>query len=529
VVVTSSRRSAVGLGTPVAVDVFSDSEALAFLNERTGLDEGTGARELAAELGWLPLGLAQAAALIAREHLDYRTYLQRLRALPVTSYLGRVEGDAYPYRLAEAVVLSLRAAEESDRSGICGRLMRLVSVLAETGVPRRMLHLAASVGMLGYGQVGAVEVDAAVGKLADASLLSFTVDDSVITHRLVMRVARERLAGEGRLAQAVAEAMRALWGVAGGFAVAWHDPAGVRELARQVNAVVDHTASHQDAVGVEMFMALTPLRLRSVYLLNELGESTGLAIAAAELLVADCERLLGADNPNTLSARINLGYVYRAAGRAAEAIPMYERTLADCERVLGADGSDTLSARNNLGTAYWDAGRTAEAIPLLERTLAGRERMFGADNPNTLIARGNLAMAYTAAGRAAEATPLLERTLADFELGVGTDHPSTLVARGNLAMAYTAAGRAAEAISLSERTLADFERVLGTDHPHTLTSRRNLGVAYEVAGRAAEAISMYERTLADRERILGVDHPDTKVVRKNLAALTGKPMRSSGN
>ena len=39
---------------------------------------------------------------------------------------------------------------------------------------------------------------------------------------------------------------------------------------------------------------------------------------------------------------------YRAAGRTAEAIPLLERTLADCERVRGADHPDTKAAREDL-------------------------------------------------------------------------------------------------------------------------------------------------------------------------------------
>jgi hypothetical protein len=50
---------------------------------------------------------------------------------------------------------------------MCGRLIGLVAVLAETGLPRRVLHLAAEAGVLGDG-VGAAEVDAGVGDLADA-------------------------------------------------------------------------------------------------------------------------------------------------------------------------------------------------------------------------------------------------------------------------------------------------------------------------------------------------------------------------
>ena len=313
VVVTSSRRSAGFLGVPVPVDVFSEGEALAFLAERTGLDDPAGARELAIELGLLPLGLAQAAALIARERLSYGAYLGRLRSLPVASYLRRAEGDAYPYRLAEAITLSLRAVEEGDPSGVCGRLMGLVAVLAETGVPRDLLHLAVGGGAdtlgegVGAAVVDAAVVDAGVGDLADASLVGFTVDGgSVVAHRLVMRVARERLAAGGGLRAVVDGAVRALAGVAEGFGEAWRAPAGVRDLAGQVSAVLACLAAHPDIFAGELPAGLLGLRLWSVYLLIMLGDSTGLAIAAAEPLAADCERVLGADHPNTKVVRANL-------------------------------------------------------------------------------------------------------------------------------------------------------------------------------------------------------------------------------
>ena len=60
-------------------------------------------------------------------------------------------------------------------------------------------------------------------------------------------------------------------------------------------------AAHPDVLAGEMPAGLLRLRLRSVYLLNMLGDSTGLAIVAAEPLAADCERVLGADHPDTLT------------------------------------------------------------------------------------------------------------------------------------------------------------------------------------------------------------------------------------
>ena len=166
--------------------------------------------------------------------------------------------------------------------------------------------------------------------------------------RTAMRVAREWLAAEGGLPVVLANAVLVLVGLDEGIAEAWCDPAGVRELAGQVNAIVACLASHSDALAQEMLATLLRLRLNSVCLLNELGDSTGLAILAAEPLVIDCERLLGADHPDTLASRNNLALAYQAAGRTAKAIPLLERALADCKQVLGADQPTTVIVRRNL-------------------------------------------------------------------------------------------------------------------------------------------------------------------------------------
>ena len=60
-------------------------------------------------------------------------------------------------------------------------------------------------------------------------------------------------------------------------------------------------------------------------------------------------------------------------GDLDEAIPLYERTLADRERVLGADHPDTLTSRNNLAGAYESAGRPGRGHPPV-RAHPGRPR-----------------------------------------------------------------------------------------------------------------------------------------------------------
>ena len=52
-----------------------------------------------------------------------------------------------------------------------------------------------------------------------------------------------------------------------------------------------------------------------------------------------------------LGSRNNLAYAYGAAGNLDRAIPLYEQTLADRERVLNADHPQTKLVRGNLAAA----------------------------------------------------------------------------------------------------------------------------------------------------------------------------------
>ena len=521
VIITSNYLPVASLGAGLPVDVFSEAEALTFLAARTGLADAAGARVLAAELGCLPLALAQAAAVIASQHLDYGTYLERLRRLPVADLLAAEEAGQYPQGVAAAVLLSLGNVRAGDLGGACGAVMDLVAVLSAAGVRRSLLYAAAREGLAGRdGPVPALApevADRVLARLAGVSLLTFSVDGSAVSaHRLVMRVIRENLAAGGALTAVCQAAARLLNGLAASLEERWHeDRAVTRDLVEQILALDESAA--RCPPGSDLDRLMIGLRWWAALFLGRLGDSTAQAIMIGERVVADQERILGPDHPDTLAARNNLALAYRAAGRTAEAISLHEQTLADRERILGPDHPDTLAARYNLALAYRAAGRTAEAISLHEQTLADRERILGPDHPDTLASRYNLAIVYREAGRLDEAIPLQEQTLADFERVLDQDHPDTLASCHDLAAAYRAAGRLDEAITLYEQTLAAENRVLGPDHPYTLRLRNDLANAYQAAGRLDEAISLHEQTLADRERILGPDHPHTLQSRNNLA------------
>ena len=513
IVITSTVATTANLGRALPVDVFTGDQALAFLARRIGRHDADGARTLATELGFLPLALAQAAAVIDMQRLSYQVYLDRLRSYPVREYLLPTSAEPYPRGTAEAILLSFDAVTAADPGGLCDILLCVISLLSPDGVSRDVLYLGEGTGIFPAQPPG---IDEALARLADASLLSFTADGAAVTaHRLVMRVLRERASHDGRLPEIGRQTIKLLDSWWQSIDEPWRARAAAYNFARQVSALTSQFTP--ESAEADAVRELLDLRNDAQTCLTELADSATQAIELGEQLVSDSERIRGPHHPGTVAARSNLALAYDQAGRIDEAVGLCEQVVAAREHAVGSDHPSTLTARNNLAGLYVSAGRADEAIPLHEQVLTERERSLGLHHPDTVTARSNLALAYQETGRIYEATRLYEQVAADFEHAFGPKHPSTLTARSNLANAYANANRADKAIPLHEQVLTARETILGPGHPDTLATRNHLAATYQDAGRLDEAIDLYKEAIDGQESFLGPNHPDTLVTRSNLA------------
>jgi tetratricopeptide (TPR) repeat protein len=522
IIITSIHTALGSLGVRVPVDVFTESQSLRYMDRRTGLKDEMRAKDLAAELGRLPLALAQAASTIAIQRIGYETYLHRLRTFPLEQYLARSADDPYPLRVATAILLTLQSVKANDSTEFAVYLMDLISLLSPTGVSRSLLYAACSKNKVSVmkrqdsvDQLRAA--DDALGQLSEASLLTFSVDGSAITcHRLTARVIRENAILEGALVSKGMMTIEFLTQMTSQVQPVWQHAALARELTRHIGSVHIHLAPVLDEETADIVINLLHLREWAIECLNQIGDNPTNTLSAAQDLLDDCERALGPDHPDTLVVQHSLAAAYRHAGMLKESIGLYERTLTERERIVGPNHPDTLTTQARLALSYREAGRLTDAINLYERNLAERERILGPNHPDTLTTLADLATVYLDAGKL-EAIFLFERTLTGLEDTLGKDHPRTLTSRNNLAGAYQLAGRITEAVPLFETTLIDRQRILGEEHPDTLVSRLNLAGAYRVIGKIDDAALQCERTVKDCERILGVDHPNTLASRDTLA------------
>jgi len=511
VVITSNRQSAARMGTGVPVEEFTADEALQFLAGRLGRSDAR-AGELAGELGCLPLALAQAAGMISARGLDCGMYLERLQALPAQEYLRREEGQPYPRRAAESVLLSLEAVQAADPTGMSAGLMEFLAVLSPAGVHRDLLHAA---GQARSRPAEPGQVDEALGRLNERSLLAFNVTEQAVTvHQLVMRVVRDLLARQGRLADACRDAGSVLEARASALDGS-PDRHAVRNVIDQALALLGNATGTAGDIDDDLLM----LRYHTASHMRALRYKMPEAIAIAEKLAADSERRFGQDDRATLEAKTLRALAYQKMGRYDEAIVQLQNVLADRERLLGPDDAGTLAACTNLGKAYADVGREADALPLHERALAGFERLRGPNAQATIEAMNNLAASYHAVHRSTAAIALMEQAVARQEQFTGPGSPGALFLRGNLASLYYEASRRDDARALLEQVLDAQEQAMGSDHPDIQMWRANLASMYREAGQRDKATALLEQVVDARKRTLGPGHPLTIDAQKTLSSL----------
>ncbi|KOG26347.1 ATP-binding protein, partial [Streptomyces viridochromogenes] len=402
--VTTRRREAALTGAGrhrVTVGFFTPQEAAAYfttvLAGRDRRDEPTDQiNGLAADLGYLPLALAQAAHYIIDTNLTCASYRELLAdriekladLLPEPGALP----DDQTVTVAATWSLSIERANQIRPAGLAGPMLQLAAMLDPNGIPTAVLasepalaHLTEHRTRTGQGptaEPGPVSHRDAVRALRvlhQLSLIDHTPDDphqAVRVHQLIQRATRDALAPDHHdaVARTAADALTAAW------PAIERDTTFAQALRANTNALLGTAeGALYQASGAH------PVLFHSGRSLGLSGQVLA-AIDHFQHMTRTTLRLLGPDHPDTLAARSDLARWRGEAGDAAGAIAAYAEVLADHERVLGPDHPHTLAARSDL--AWWrgDAGDAAGAAAAYADLLEDVLRVLGPDHPDTLTA-----------------------------------------------------------------------------------------------------------------------------------------------
>ncbi|MCR6482693.1 tetratricopeptide repeat protein [Amycolatopsis sp. OK19-0408] len=501
VLVTTRRRDAALRGRHrriIDVDVFTPEEAHAYLAATFAGHLLDGADELAAELGFLPLALAQASAYALDRVLSCREYLARFTDRQRS--LG-----SHQETVATTWSISIELADSLDPVGLARPLLEIAALLDPNGIPLSVFTTDTVAEMLDATPEQARDGLSCLHRL---SLITFDPASnvrSVRVHALVQRAVQDQIldAAMPALARGAADALLEAW----------------PEIERDV------TVGQVLRTNVDTLASLARKHLLSFEVHPALFHA-GISLARSGLvsraatyfrgLHEAAEETLGPDHADTMTCQQLFANWRGEAGDVAGAIAALEHLLANRIRVLGADHPHVLATRTSLARYHGHAGDPAGAVAAYEEVTLDSVRLLGPDHINTLTCRHGIAYWRGRAGDHAGAVADLEQLLADLLRVLGPDDRHTLTARANLARYRGHAGDSAGAVAAHEKIVADRIRLLGPDNPETLMARANLASWRGRAGDPAGAAAALQDLLADRRRVLGLDHPNIAITEANL-------------
>ena len=114
----------------------------------------------------------------------------------------------------------------------------------------------------------------------------------------------------------------------------------------------------------------------------------------------------------------------------------FRKLIAVEERVLGAQDPETLASKNGLANALDDEGRHGDAESEHRRVLDLRSKVLGPENPETLKSRNNLALALNREQKYAEAEKQFRELITIEERVLGRNIPRRFVAAGTFLLPW---------------------------------------------------------------------------------------------
>jgi tetratricopeptide (TPR) repeat protein len=541
VLITTRERGWTEVAAPVEVDVLTRAESVAIMQDRVAGLTSADADRLAAELGDLPLAIAQAAGFMSETGMVADQYLNLLRTR-AGQLLDQGAPGSYPRSLAAAT--RLIADRLGDEDPAAAELASLCAFLAPEPIPIELFTGAASIlpGDLAARVADPLDWRQTLAHLASQSLARID-HRGLQMHRLTQAILRDWLS-PGQAAATLHPLVRATNAAQPDVR---DDPRGYLALATELVwalAGEPDTETDEDPRMWSRWRVLAPHAFHLLRQIGFIGELAGTqtasqacraAMLAARYLFAlglyeqaqtellevldTARRLLGPEHPDSLAARHQFARVLDKRGKHEQAEIHLTDALQARRRVLGDNHPGTLATRNQRAWTLHAQGQDNEAESELLTVLETRLRVLGDEHPDTLVTRMDLAEVWHAQGRQQQAETEYRTVLEARRRILGEDHPKALNTRADLARLWHEQGRLEDAEAGYRAIITARCRILGENHPNTLTSRHDLASVLSQQGRRQQARAEYRAVLDARRRVLGEDHPDTLATAAALAAM----------
>jgi len=526
------------------------------------------AAQIVEELGYLPLGIEQAAAYVREVAGDFGTYIKHYEGNRTVVHQWIPRGNrSYSRSVATTWLLSFNVVQKSHP--LAALLFRILSFLHPDGILLDFLQFTIQAfppnlqGLLS----SPAEVSKARIELEKFSLLKWNPrSKTFVIHRLVQAVMKDQMSETERLAICLTvlnicesalpkvtyegyslyrlyfgqviiplhniksvlvtdERLADLMGEFGHILLLEGKYSASEKMLRAAMDIstaaecLRRSQIHLAPPSFDSYYNFQLARFKESLALNysEKGQVTE-AKAMLEELSAERLGRLGMDHPDTLICMGHLAWTYVRLGSFREAEKMQQEILRRGTR-LGIDyqNRNQLDVMSDLAYTYFQLGKLWDAEMMYE-DLVGRVQMnLGMEHPTTFRSMSHLAMTYVRLGKLEKAKTLQEEVAKKLEMSLGMDHPDTLIHMSQIPRTYGLLGSLREAETMQEEVVKKLQTTFGMEHERTLNGKNGLALLYCQVGKLREAEAIQEEVLKKQSMNMGRDHPWTLQSANNLA------------
>ena len=553
VLITSRNQAWSRVAAPLEVDVFTPAESEDHLIRRVPGLSAEHARKISAALGYLPLAIEQAAALLEQTGTPPDTYLERLEK-QTTKALAAL--DAPPdYRASVVSTWNLSFEQLSHASPAAARMLELCAFFASDPISLDMIYSDEMAGLLARFDSTLRErlvLARVVRELSRFALAKVDQGNNSLTvHRLVQAVIRERMTDQeqekachdvhlilhGAIPRGAAD-NPANWAkfdqILPHLVPSRAATCGNEETRQMLIDMVRYLWKRNDfpramTLGQQLAdtwaMDLGIDHWQRLYLQSQLANVLRSQGKYEEARQLDDEvftrqrqsHAIGERHPHTWITAGGLAGDLRALGRFAEALEVSTQVYERLKDLLVEDDPRLLSAANNLAVSYRLVGNSTKARDLDQSTLDARRAVLGPDHPDSLLSASYLAQDLREAGTFAISVTMLRTTLLRYSQQIGDETLDALRIAKSLAVSLRRAGERIEAHELADRTWNQFDRLFAAT-PDALAARVELASCMSAIGEKEEAQETARQVFDTQRRLLGMGHPYTLLVAANLSS-----------
>ena len=486
----TSRYSAWGaIADSLKVKVWSPEEATDYLKKRLTKIDGflyneDKATELAEEMGYLPLALAQAAAYMESTGCSLGEYIEFFRneredlwgssEPPPHYYKDREKGTiATTWKMALKQIESTKGAKE---------LMNICSYLAPENIPLSLLIDNAD--LLGE------PLASVLGKTnrrnnALRALLSYSLIDRsdlhLSVHRLVQVVVRDRLSVDWLKVSVIL--LRKAFNFHMNEFETWK---ASEPLAAHAKQIIEHAEGLKEKDLAWLCNALASYHSNYIVLYDE-----------AEILfkkaIEISKETFGEGNVDYAEHLTGFAILLWGIGRYEEAEPLYKQAIEIGKITIGEEHAQYAIFLNNFALLLKSMGRYEEAEPLYRQAMEIYKITLDEKHPQYVIGLNNLANLLRSMGHYEEAKPLLEKAIEIDKITIGKEHPQYAIRLNNLAELLRNISDYEESEALFRQAIEVYKITIGEKHPQYAISLNNLANLLKDIGRYEEATPLYKQ------------------------------------